>query len=343
MSTFAVLWTATAGGQGQVEIPLSGIDGDGYFATVGFNQEGNQTLAGISPDPTDPKFFDYPAYVNPLNPANIFIMYVEPYRFGLAYPDLLHPTGLNSFESVGELRPLSEAGEAGVTFVEGATEDQDFNDFAIGSILFDAALVTGVGTEVVPPSAIVFTLDGSEFESTNRTEIISGADFPPFGPSGRSNRNEAANSVTLQASGSSGVGLTFQAGLLTSIELVAEADVVSEGVAFAGSGFGFVADGELVFSGREFCFDIDGQSTTPIGSNVRLILNRSGSPDAIGTFVVPGACPADFDGSGTAGAADALAVLSAINNGAAEYTGDGDVDFFDLVRFLRSFDEGCDD
>ena len=110
--------TATA--QSTQTISLSGSDGDGYLATVGLNQEGNQTLDNISRDPMDAKFFDYPAYVNPNIPENIFIMYVEPYRFGLTYPDPLHPSGPGVFQPVGPLRPASEASLPGVTFIEAA-------------------------------------------------------------------------------------------------------------------------------------------------------------------------------------------------------------------------------
>ena len=55
------------------QFSLSGSDADGYLATIGLNQEGNQTLQGIDRDPANAKLFDYPAYVNPSVPSNIFI------------------------------------------------------------------------------------------------------------------------------------------------------------------------------------------------------------------------------------------------------------------------------
>jgi len=324
-----------------VSVPLSGNDAEGYLATVGLNQEGNQTLAGISRDPADPKFFDYPAYINPSIPANVYIMYVEPYKFGLDYPDPLHPSGFDVFQPVGELRPASEAGQPGVTFIDGVSEDADFASTSIGAIEFDSTLVTGAGTETVAPQDIIIAFDGTEFQSTNRTEIIVGADFPPFGPEGRSNRNEAANVVTIDVSSLSGTGLTFQGGLLTSIDITGEASVNVVGAAFAGSAFGFDAVGTIEFTGDRFAFDIDGQDSVPFASDVRLVLNRRGTIDAVGAFAVPGTCPADFNGDGSATSEDVLAVVSGVDAGTLDYDASGQTDFFDILAFLRVFDNGC--
>ncbi|MEM7754082.1 MAG: GC-type dockerin domain-anchored protein [Planctomycetota bacterium] len=339
-------------------ISLSGSDADGYLATVSINQEGNQTLADISRDPMDAKFFDYPAYVNPVTPENIVILIVEPYRFGLTYPDPLHPSGPGVFQPVGPLRPASEASLPGVTFIEAVTEDADFADFAIGVIEFDDGLVGGVGVEVVPPSELALLLDGSEFESTNRTELIAGADTPPFGLDGRSNRNEAANTVAITVNDKSGAGATFTDGVLTSLDFIADVSVDATGSAFP-PGFGLVVDGELAFSGGTFAFNVDGQDSTPFASNVRLVLNRTGTIDAVGVFSV-NPCLADLttDGAGN-GMPDGVVTLSdfsfyltlwSMGDARADITptgtcdagnGDSVVDLSDFSCYLTDWSAGC--
>ena len=340
----AAFLASTAGAQTTASVPLSGTDADGYFAIVGFNQEGNQTLQGIERGPSDAKFFDYPAYINPDIPTNIFVVSVEPYRFGLEYPDPLAPlpavTG--DFASVGPIRPASEAGDPGVTFIEGVSEDADFELFDVGMINFDTSFVTGAGEETVGPDDIMLVLDGTEFQSTNRVEIIPGAAVPPFGPEGRSNRNEFANVVTLTSLGATGTGLTFQGGLLTSVDLVVDVELSSLGAAFPNPLFAFVVQGTLTISGSDLSFDVDGQASTPFSSNSRLLLTRSGAVDAVGEFVVPGACPGDYDGSGGApDFFDVLAYLDVFDSGGGDYTGDGVLDFFDVLAFLTVFDAGC--
>ncbi len=250
---------------------ITGSDADGYFAIVGFNQEGNTTTGGISNDPNDPKFFDYPAYVNPNNTNNIYIMSVEPYKFGLVYPNPLHPVDATTYQDVS------------ATLVEAFTEDADFADSDIGGFDFDAGLVTGVGVEVVGVNDLTLNLDGAEFESTNRTNL-NPADVGPFGPDGRSNRNEFSNAVTLTPSNLSGTGLTFVDGVLTSIDLTADVSVFAAQDAFGGLG-GFTGDGTLTFSNNTFTFDIDDFSSGFVSA--RLILNRTATIDAVGTYVIP--------------------------------------------------------
>ncbi|MEM9083986.1 MAG: hypothetical protein AAGB34_10360, partial [Planctomycetota bacterium] len=273
--------------------------------------------------------------------ANIWIMYVEPYRFGLSYPDPLHPTGEDTFIAVGELRPANEAGNEGVTFIEATAEDLDFSEFNIGTIEFDASTLAGSGLETVPVTEISLTLDGTEFKSTNRTEIIAGADFPPFGPGGRSNRNEAANRVDLSADGFDGTGLTFVDGILTSIDFEADATINTGGTAFPPN-FGFEVTGTLTFSGASFAFDIDGTDSALFAQNVRIVLNRTGTIDAVGTFSILDGCPADFNNSGAVDAADLIDFVDAMAIHDADFNQDGMTDFFDLADFLAAVEEGCD-
>lgn len=326
-------------------INLSGTGAEGYFAVVGLNQEAGTTLDSISRDPGDAKFFDYPAYVNPDIPGNIYIMYVEPYQFGLAYPNPLHPDGPSSFDPVGGTPVLDEnnqvvatiplpAGTPGATFIEGVTEDADFADFDIGSITYDDSLLTGVGTEIIGIDDITLTLDGSDFQSQNRTKLNqadTGFDpSDPIGtvnPEGRSNRNEASNVVTITPSNFSGTGLTFEHGILRSIDLTADVAVNSTPGATEQTTpnpvLGFDASGTLTFSGFDFAFDVDGLDSTLFASNVRVLLNRSGTLPIPGDF--------DFDGDVDADDIDLLAAASPDTvppgNSIFDLTGDDIIDF----------------
>ncbi|MEM8783552.1 MAG: hypothetical protein AAGE65_11950 [Planctomycetota bacterium] len=284
------------------ELALSGTDGDGYLALAGLNQEGNTALNGLNRNPGNAKFFDYPAYVNPNIPSNVYVMSVEPYRFGLSFPDPLHPTGPGVFADVGDLQP---AGTPGATFIEALTEDADFADFDLGVLSYDDATLTGQGIETVGVDAISLDLDGTEFQSTNRTELLAGADAPPFGPEGRSNRNEFANTVSLEASNFSGTGLTFTDGVLTSIDFTADAAV--EVALAALPTVPLRAEGTLTFAENTFAFDIDGQdSLLTAVTNVRLILNRSGSLQLGVSTTLPG----DYNASGAVEQGDLNLVLN---------------------------------
>ncbi|MEM6332169.1 MAG: PEP-CTERM sorting domain-containing protein [Planctomycetota bacterium] len=270
-------------------IDLSGTNAEGYYAVVNINQEPNQTLSGISGDPNDPKFFDYPAFVNPENPNNVFVMAVEPYRFGLDFPDPLAPsltTGV--LQSVGTLQARNPDGTvpSGATFVEGFTEDADFNLSDIGQIDFDSSQLSGVGTEIVAPGDLTITLDTTEFSPINRTLLNAVGDVGPFGPDGRSNRNEfvlftrgpGGSNVPLTINSIAGTGLTFVDGTLDSIDMVLDIT--------AGSFF-VPTDGTLTFAGTDFAFNVDGVGSFGFGNNVRSILNRTATIDAVGTFVIP--------------------------------------------------------
>ncbi|MEM9703434.1 MAG: PEP-CTERM sorting domain-containing protein, partial [Planctomycetota bacterium] len=278
-------------------INLSGSNADGYLAVVNINQEPNQGLGDLISDPSDPKFFDYPSYVNPENPANIFVMIVEPYVFGLSYPAPLHsalgtpgnPPPPGTFLDVGPLQQRNPDGSvpAGATFVDGFTEDADFNLSDVGTIDFDSSLLTGFGTEIIAPGDLTLNLDASEFNPQNRTKL-NDADFgfdpsDPLGtvnPEGRSNRNESAlfaGRLSLTPTNLTGTGLTFQDGVLTSIDMDADVNLTN----------GLInVDGGLTFSGTDFAFDIDDVQTTGFARNVRTLLNRTATLDAVGTFSV---------------------------------------------------------
>ena len=261
---------AISGYASAASVDLAGTDADGYLAIAGFNQESG-VLTDISRDTADAKFFDYPAYANPDGSERYFVMSVEPYRFGLDYPDPLHPAG-GGFQSVGALQPV---GTPGATFIEAVTEDADFESTDIGQIDFDSALLTGVGAEFIGPGDLTLLLDGAEFTSKNRDPSFQGG--ANQAADGRSNNNEFANDVTFVPGIASGTGLTYVDGVLQSIDLVVPVEVSTGQIAFGGAGF--AANGTLTFSGNTFAFDVDEVTSGFFAS--RVILNRSGVISAV--------------------------------------------------------------
>lgn len=265
-----VLVLAISGYASAASVDLAGTNADGYLAIAGFNQEGG-VLTDISRDTANAKFFDYPAYANPDGSDRYFVMSVEPYRFGLDYPEPLHPAG-GGFQSVGALQP---AGTPGATFIEAVTEDADFQSTDIGQIDFDSALLTGVGTEFIGPDDVTLVLDGAEFTSKNRDPGFQGG--ANQAPDGRSNNNEFANDVTLLPGVATGTGLTYVNGVLQSIDLVVPVEVSTGQIAFGGAGF--TANGTLTFAENTFEFDVDEVTGGFFAS--RVILNRSGVISAV--------------------------------------------------------------
>ena len=81
-----------------------------------------------------------------------------------------------------------------------------------------------------------------------------------------------------------------------------------------------------------------------IGFRIR---NASAATNIVANIGAAGAscCPADFDGDGQlTNAGDTLSVIPAIDAGdpAADFDENGQLDFFDMLRFLEAFDEGCE-
>jgi hypothetical protein len=78
-------------------------------------------------------------------------------------------------------------------------------------------------------------------------------------------------------------------------------------------------------------------SITPSGSSITL----PGS--SITLLVIPGGCPADFNGDGTANVADFLAYLAAFAaaDPRADQDGNGAVNVADFLAFLRAYAGGC--
>lgn len=74
-----------------------------------------------------------------------------------------------------------------------------------------------------------------------------------------------------------------------------------------------------------------------------LVLSHAGMTGKIIVVEAPASCPADFTGDGNLDFFDVSAFLGLFNAGdpAADFTGDGNFDFFDVSAFLGLFTAGC--
>ncbi len=302
-------------------VAIRGENGAGYFAVAGLNPE-----PGPLPidDPTSAKFMDYPYYTSPENSALVVLLSVEPYRFGLEFPDPLHPLGPGSFASVSVNQAF--------------TADADFGQFDLGAIEYDSTGLTRIGTETIAPSQLTLQLDGTDFRSLNRDPSFQnglGAD-----PSGRSNNNEFFNDVTLAATNLSGTGFTFTEGYLTSIDFSADVTVAVDYAASQLIGPDFTVVGTLTFTGNSFAFDVDSQASNFFATDIRFILNRAGS------FELP--TLGDADGDTDVDGADFLAWQRGFQQlnpdlSGGDFDQDNDVDQIDLViwksRFGTNFEQ----
>ncbi|MEM7808907.1 MAG: dockerin type I domain-containing protein [Planctomycetota bacterium] len=364
LNTHSFVWAFCVAGTAAAQVAsvsLAGDDATGYYATVGFNPEfGIPGGPGTqSSNPNNPKFFDYPTYAaqDPSQSADIIILQVEPYQFGLDYPNPLHPINSSIFTDVTDdlivgqpVNPNFVNGE----FSEAFTEDEDFHLTDIGTLDYDPTLVSPTGISVIPASQVSFSFDGTEFQAQNRTKISAAdrggftADDPigAVNPDGRSNRNEAANIVRIVEDSATftGTGLTFTGGVLTSIELEVDVDVFAFPNVIEAEPFiddpslplplasVFNTEGMLKFTGRDFAFEVDGlddAASGVSGSPARLILNRAAEVDAV-------RLPGDANGDGTVDLAD-FGILRA-NFGGADTVGYAEADFNgDVVVDLADF------
>jgi hypothetical protein len=91
-----------------------------------------------------------------------------------------------------------------------------------------------------------------------------------------------------------------------------------------------------------FSFETD---SPPVEGEVTLGTFKDGMSLTVGAMVPQGApdCPADFTGDGELDFFDLSAFLSALsqNKPVADFSGDGQYDFFDVSAYLQAFNMGC--
>lgn len=225
---------------------LNGTDGSGFLSLSGVNSE------SVEPNTAEPgsKEIDYPYYLD--SASNVYeIIVAEPLSSGSTYQE-----------------------ESSQSVVNKSVTDADFGDFSLGTITYDAGLVSRSGTSVIAASEITLALDAGEFDPLNTDRNVN---------------NEFAWTYQINAQNLGGDGLTFVDGILTDIDLVADihVDVFFLGQPNLAMTPGFSAPAALRIEGDRIRFSLDQteDQQSPLGSldGPRLTISRTGTFDGIGT------------------------------------------------------------
>lgn len=166
----------------------------------------------------------------------------------------------------------------------------DFATLSAGRIDFDNSLVTGVGTETIPASALSFDFNTFAWDGTVTTAqtgdlrsnfATTPVNISPFSPvySPYNDGSGAGNAqlyYLISVSNVTGDGLTFLNGDLVDIDV--DADMKINGVVAPFSSFGSLEyDGSFSIDGSDYLFDVSGTDTLAFFSNTNLIANRAGT------------------------------------------------------------------
>jgi len=228
-------------------LELSTSGGSGGLYLSGVNNEVEQpNTGGTSKD------FDYPYYFDPsLNEgAGLWVVIAsEPLNAAYSY----------TYE------------EANFTVLNKTVTDPDVGQFSIGNLEWDDASLTGSGIETIAAASLTLSLDLTDFSPMFGTHNINNEFFWDY-------RGDVSNL--------GGTGLTFQDGVLTSVDFTADVDVFPRFAGNDGAAFVTPYSGNVTFSGDSFQFNVD----EILANNSSILGNIENSHlvfDAAGTFAIP--------------------------------------------------------
>ncbi|MEO1534762.1 MAG: hypothetical protein AAFS11_04265, partial [Planctomycetota bacterium] len=245
-------------------VPFTGSDHTGYLAFINVKNWGTESQL-LAPSGLP----DYPYFFNPDVSGGVWSSIIaEPLSSESVYP-------------IG----------AGTAVLNTGITDPDFSTRSAGEITYDDAPLAGVGTELVVPEDLTFTIAGESFSSLNSVHNTGGG------------VGNAGWTYVISIDNPTGAGLTVVDGEPVSLDVSAGVTIQ---VLFAGQApLANMYTGTVTFAGDSFLFDIDVTQDTPsplgLLSDTRLIFNRTGTIDAIAASA---SCPADTNDDGTVNPAD---------------------------------------
>ncbi|WP_309384098.1 hypothetical protein [Cerasicoccus frondis] len=188
-----------------------------------------------------------------------------------AYPYYQDPSDGNRWKTI-VAEPLSAANvypyeEANFTVVNNTTTDANVSSYSFGALSWDDSSLTGVGQETIGVGDLSLNLDGTRFS-------------PLYGD--HNYNNEFAWAYDLITSNLTGAGLTFNDGVLTSVDIVADLAILAKGYDLDSLAVSDTFDGIVSFSGNGFSFDVD--ETKDIGTFYGPAADVHVYFDAAGTF-----------------------------------------------------------
>lgn len=254
----------------------------GYVAAFNFKNSGTQN--GIEGKDTDGNFNpnhnglpDYPNFQIPVGFTNAGVytaIITSPLAAGADYSAI----------------SADFYGGAPITINNQVNSQADFSTLSAGRIDFDNALVTGVGTEIVPVTALTFDFNTFEWDGVVDAEPRSNFTLAnpappimisPFSPvytefNDGSGSGNAQLFYLISIDNVSGTGLTFQDGDLVSMDFTGDLSISGFVAPFAGFG-SLDYTGTFSASGLGYAFDVTGTDSLAFFSGVNLLANRTGT------------------------------------------------------------------
>jgi hypothetical protein len=158
-----------------------------------------------------------------------------------------------------------------------AITQADFSTFSVGSISYNEAALTGVGTETIAVSALSVSINGAGLSPLTSAYNLN---------------NNFAWSYAITASNLTGGGLTFNNGVLVGVDLDADVSVSVSWLGNPAATWASTYDGTLSINGDSYAFDVDvtQSNVTPLFGTLtgtHLVFNRAGSISAVSAVPEP--------------------------------------------------------
>ncbi|MDM4019041.1 PEP-CTERM sorting domain-containing protein [Roseiconus lacunae] len=173
--------------------------------------------------------------------------------------------------------------------------DSNFSTMSAGQISFDSSLITGSGIENVDVGALTFNFDTYNWDGTTNGDggpyTVGGVPSNPFpiSPfstvySEHNDGSGAGNASTIynvSLSNVTGTGLTFEDGILTSMDLDGDLSVLMRigNIPFQDPPNAFTSTtftGDFTASGLNYAFNVEQTQSVAIFSGINMVFNRSG-------------------------------------------------------------------
>ena len=188
---------------------------------------------------------------------------------------------------------------AGVTVNNLVVTDSNYTTMSAGLIGFDSSLLSGTGTEVISVSNLTFNFDtylwdgytggdGGPYQVADSTTYISPFSTVQTAYNDASGAGNAAIIYNLSLSNVSGVGLTFQDGVLVNMDIDGDLSVLLRvGYFFVEPDSPYIDMASATFTGTfsadglGYEFAVDDTQSAGIFTDVHMVMNREGTISAV--------------------------------------------------------------
>ena len=291
LATLAVVGAAVfSAGALRAEMQYLDLGGpaSGYLAVANFKNSGSQNgiegkNAEGNPDPSHNGLPDYPNYQIPTGQPNAgawTAIIASPQFSGADYSALY-------------------GNSADVTVNNQGITDSDYATMSAGLIGFDKLLLSGVGTEVISVSNLTFNFDtylwdgytGGDkgpYQVTDTSSYISPFSTIYTAYNDASGAGNAAIVYNLSLANVSGVGLTFEDGVLVDMDIAGDLSVLLRvGYAFVDPDSPYIDMVSATFTGTfsadglGYEFAVDDTQSAGIFSDVHMVMNRAGTVSVV--------------------------------------------------------------